>query len=170
MSKYLDLAKKIKALADRGIGGEKVNAQLLLDKIMKEHNITIEQLEGVVIGNYYIKVKVEDRQLFSQIVATILGSESGVWQTRYKPKYRMVKTTSYNAIQINAKFKFYLLAFNNELKAFKSAFIMANNLYPEDGAIQDEDNLTEEEKEASFKAFKMSEGMTKHVFLKQLKR
>lgn len=39
-NKAIDKAKKLKALADRGIGGEKLNAKAQLDKLMKEHNLS----------------------------------------------------------------------------------------------------------------------------------
>ena len=43
--KYLELARKLKALADKGIDGEKYNAQKQLDKIMKKYGIRMEDLE-----------------------------------------------------------------------------------------------------------------------------
>ena len=46
MSKYIELAKKLKALADRGIGGEKINAEKMLNALMKKHKISIEDIEG----------------------------------------------------------------------------------------------------------------------------
>lgn len=43
-SKYLELAKKIKALADRGVGGEKINAAAMLELHMTRHGITMENI------------------------------------------------------------------------------------------------------------------------------
>lgn len=43
--KILDKAKKLKALADRGVGGEKENAYRMLGLYMKKHNITENELK-----------------------------------------------------------------------------------------------------------------------------
>jgi len=44
--KILDKAKKLKALADRGIGGEKENATRMLCLYMEKHNITDRELNS----------------------------------------------------------------------------------------------------------------------------
>lgn len=43
--KILDKAKKLKALADRGVGGEKENAYRMLNAYMAKHNITENELK-----------------------------------------------------------------------------------------------------------------------------
>jgi len=45
-SKIIDKAKKLKELADRGVGGEKENAKRMYDAYKKKHNITDEEVEG----------------------------------------------------------------------------------------------------------------------------
>ena len=50
-NKILDKAKKLKELADRGIGGEKDNAKVMLEKWMLKHNITMNELEGHTISD-----------------------------------------------------------------------------------------------------------------------
>ena len=71
MNKHIELAKKLKALADKGIGGEKVNAEKMLNDLLKKHNITIEDVEGEKTENYFFKVKPEDSNLFIQIVKRV---------------------------------------------------------------------------------------------------
>jgi hypothetical protein len=44
--KILDKAKKLKELADRGVGGEKDNAIRMLSAYMEKHNITDNELTG----------------------------------------------------------------------------------------------------------------------------
>lgn len=45
MDKKRELLQKLKALADRGVGGEKVNAQRKLDEYMRKHGYTLEDLD-----------------------------------------------------------------------------------------------------------------------------
>jgi hypothetical protein len=46
MNKIIELAKKLKALSTQGFGGEKINAEKMLQKIMVKHNLTIEDVAG----------------------------------------------------------------------------------------------------------------------------
>ena len=57
MSKNIELAKKLKALADKGIGGEKSNAEAMLNNLMKKHNITIEEIEGEKLMDFFFKIE-----------------------------------------------------------------------------------------------------------------
>ncbi len=45
-NKILDKAKKLKALADRGVDGEMESAKAMLAKYMEKHNITIKEIEA----------------------------------------------------------------------------------------------------------------------------
>ena len=47
----MDVIKKLKALSDRGINGEKENATKLLNKLMKKYGITEEELEKALIDS-----------------------------------------------------------------------------------------------------------------------
>lgn len=50
--KVLKLARKLQALSERGIGGEKVNAENQLEKLMLKHNFCMEDLEQEERINY----------------------------------------------------------------------------------------------------------------------
>ncbi len=51
-----ELIKKIKALADRGVGGEKENAQKLLKELMQKYNINEEEISEDIIKEFDIKM------------------------------------------------------------------------------------------------------------------
>ena len=74
-----DLIKKIKALADRGIGGEKENAQKLLKELMQKYNINEEEISEDVIKEFDIKMpKVyKAADLANQVLYSIVGKENG---------------------------------------------------------------------------------------------
>lgn len=72
MSKIIELAKKLKALADRGEGGEKVNAENKLQQLIKKYGITTEEIEGEQQHDYFFKIKTtRERKLWMQIVALV---------------------------------------------------------------------------------------------------
>lgn len=45
-AKIIDKAKKLKELADRGVGGEKENAKRMYEAYKKKHNLTDEDVKG----------------------------------------------------------------------------------------------------------------------------
>lgn len=51
-----ELLKKIKALADSGVGGEKENAQKILAGLMKQYDISEEELSEENIKEFEIKI------------------------------------------------------------------------------------------------------------------
>lgn len=54
-SKIIELARKIKELADRGVGGEKVNATQKLADLLKKYDIAFTELEETK-SNYNLKL------------------------------------------------------------------------------------------------------------------
>lgn len=69
--KHIELGKKLKALSEQGIGGEKTNAEKMLNSLLKKHNISIEDIEGEKVDYYYFKIKKDDVRLWSQIVKSV---------------------------------------------------------------------------------------------------
>ena len=56
MNNKEELVKKIKALAESGVGGEKKNAQKLLQELMTKYNISEESLNGEIINEFELKI------------------------------------------------------------------------------------------------------------------
>lgn len=54
-AKIIDKAKKLKELADRGVGGEKENAKRMYDAYKKKHNLTDEDVKGHKYSDDFIK-------------------------------------------------------------------------------------------------------------------
>ncbi len=67
----LDKAKKIKELADKGVGGERENAKAMLNSFIKKHNLTLEE----ITGHEYKKSKynqMSDEQFLKEMAAEFL--------------------------------------------------------------------------------------------------
>ena len=69
MSDILSTIKKLQALAERGIGGERTNAQKFLEKFMKEHDITESMLENPdrSVHRFYLS-KAKERLFFGKFL------------------------------------------------------------------------------------------------------
>jgi hypothetical protein len=167
-SKYIELAKKLKALSDRGVGGEKYNAEQQLKRLMNKHGLTVEDIEGEKKEFHYFKVPTDGSRLFGQVASTVLGKGFDLLRDRRKQKYLVIETTASDAIEIESKFDFYYNAFAKELDVFYSAFLVANDLYPKNGDVIDAGDLPKEELEKIKKIQKMAAGMDAQSFFKRL--
>lgn len=174
MEKVLELARKLKELADRGIGGEKENAQVMLERLMKKHHITIDMIDSSDSIDRKFKITKEEFKFWRQIVANVLG-EIGIGSytnERTKKKSYFVKCTSCEFIEIQAKFEFFYKIYEEEQKIFYSAFIQAQHLYLKESADSDAKEqakeLSPEEKAKLYKMMNMMKGLDRHIFQKQL--
>lgn len=69
MSDKTELLRKLKKLADEGIGGEKVNAEKKLNKLMSKYGISeTELLEDKIETMEFIYHGVEQKRLLIQII------------------------------------------------------------------------------------------------------
>lgn len=63
------LLQKLKALAERGVGGEKEGAERKLKQLMAKYGVDQLELEGDQVSRYEIKYRGEfEKRLLSQIV------------------------------------------------------------------------------------------------------
>ena len=176
MSKHIELAKKLKALADKGIGGEKINAEKMLNDLLKKHNLTIEEIEGEKKQDYYFNVA-EKRywNLLYQIIKNVnykircFGEipKTKIRQHKLDGNY-LIECTTCEYVEIEAKFDFYSKLFKSELDTFFSAFIEANDLGVDDPSPENKKPLTKEEYSKLLRIQEMALKIKKGDFHKQL--
>lgn len=169
--KIIELAKKLKALADRGVGGEKDNADIMLTKLMNKHGITAEMIEGKEVKRYAFRVSRHYYKLFFQIVANVMGKSGKVY--RGENGLRYVEATPSDFMEIKCKFDFFLAAYKKEQEVFHRAFVMKNHLYTKVESEDDYaslDDMTPEEKAEWYYANQMAEGMQRQKFHKQIEK
>lgn len=170
MSKELELAKKLKALADKGIGGEKINAEEMLQKLLKKHNISIEDLENDNIEEFFFVIP---EKLHFKILWQITKNLNmaikcyGEFTKKLIKDYNLagnysIHCTNSEYIEIEAKYSFYLELFKSESEIFFSAFIQANDL----GIKSDEPRQKLTDKD--MRVIEMSAKVKKGNFSKQL--
>ncbi len=174
MEKILALAKKLKALSERGVGGEKDNAVAMLQSLMKKHSITMDMLNENDAKEHTFRVEEEKRKFFTQVVASVLGKSGRVFGYRIdrsKKKHLFVTCTPQEAIEIQAKFDFFWNAWQEELSIFYSALFQAQGLYTKpsgEPSETKEKELTPEEKAKIMKILSMMQGVDRKVFSKQI--
>lgn len=162
MSK-LELINKIKALADRGIGGEKVNAAAMLAAMMQKYGVTSDDLDSTLLRRFELSYKGIDTKFAVQIVA----SEVDRIHKYNKSKTLIFDVTPERFLYIKAKLHFFWKAYNKEHKAFFVAFVMKNQLFTINTKKREED-LTEAEREMYRKAYLMKDSIDRYSMNKHL--
>ncbi len=169
MSKYVELAKKLNALASDGVAGEKYNAQKALDKLIAKHGITAAQLEQETLEWRRFKCHSKYRQLFYQVAMSVIGNRGGVYRTH--PKKRNIlflEVSIIEQVEIQSRFDFYFRAYRSEEQSLLRAFVMKHSLYNIDSKGKTMDELSMEELAAIAKAANLANGMENHNYHKAL--
>ena len=105
------LLQKLKALAERGVGGEKEGAERKLKQLMAKYGVDQLELEGDQVSRYEIKYRGEfEKRLLSQIVYRARNDKEGQFCRRYgkgSKSILIVECTKAQEIQIRIEFEFY---------------------------------------------------------------
>ena len=154
--KTIQRIKKLQALAERGVGGEKTTAQKKLAKLLKDNGInSLDELQKeeyeYTIFSYNGKHEIK---LLRQCMYKVMGTKSD--RTAYKPYGRRQKIGIYctkaQKIEIELEFEFYRNVFYEELSTFMDAFIQAQKIFPEDAPVGDYDEFNERDMKIAFMA------------------
>lgn len=146
MSQYLDLAKKLKALSEQGVGGEKVNALVALQKVMRKYAIDPTQLETDKKEFFLIRWDKKYYKIFVQVLASITSLDIGVKTFRRSTLKNSSKAyfelTPIQHLELIAKYDFFEKLYKEELEILYMAFIHKHHLFPispEEGKSSDLD-------------------------------
>ena len=128
---------KIKALAERGVGGEKETAMRMYEELKARYEIEDEEitLDEVTLHWFSYKNDLEE-DLLTQIFYMVTGSAS---YRRYTGSYSRRKKrgcdcTEVEAAEITLYFNFYKEELKREMEAFMAGFKFKNNLFPDENA------------------------------------
>ena len=137
--RLLEKLGKVKALADRGEGGEKESAERTLAALMKRYGVTEEELEDTRATIHWIRYKTDwERRLLGQLAYMHLGTGHSfgcVGRYTKRPRKELgIECTPAQYIEIEADFAFYSEAMKEEMELFYSAFLQKNELFSAAGA------------------------------------
>jgi len=167
----IEFAKKLYALAQFGVGGEKQNAQQMLENFLTKHNLGIEELQDSKLEFHNFDVEEKHESLFSQVVyAWFNDLQIFVPKDGRKKKQLVLKMTMLDALELKVKFEFYRDLFDKEFDIFYNAFVQKNRILPPSAKSTDWGNITEEEKEFNRRVNKMQEQIERKDFVKQLEK
>ena len=136
---------KIKALAERGEGGEKEAAIKMYHKLLKKYDIDEKALQKDKLSKHWFTYETDiEENLLVQIFYMVTGDPEDFEKT-----------------EIRFYFEFYKDALNQELEAFLMAFKLKNHLFPDESARCFVPEEEEEISEMLLKAQKFAEDIDK---------
>lgn len=145
--KQIEKLKKIKALAERGIGGEKEGALQLYNKLLAKYELTESDFLEEKVETHWVRFKdYIDAKLIIQLFYKVTGD-----RTSYEKIDRRINLVGFDCTEFEYNqflfyYDFYKEHLQNELDVFISAFIRVNDLYPDETARVKDDEDEEEEK------------------------
>ena len=170
-NKKIDLLRKLKALAERGVGGEKTNAEKIFKDTLEKYGISEDELEFSTKERRIIKCTATqyDIGFLGQIVAHII-EDPKVYSYTNNSTGRITKTkvavecTVKEQIELQATLDFFWDRYQEELQHFYKAFIVKNHLFPKSPGrgkpIQEDENWQ--------KIQQMSQGIDFNTMKKQI--
>lgn len=163
--KTVQRIKKLQALAERGVGGEKKTAEKMLQRLLEKNGIsTLEELEKDEVEYFLFSYNGKHEiKLLMQCMYKVLGYSNNTTYFRTKGTRQKIGIycTKAQRIEIELEFEFYRNVFYEELPSFMSAFIAAQDIFPPDAPQGNKDlcNLSEDE----FRQLQMATGIKKRT-------
>lgn len=155
------LLKKIRALAERGVGGEADNAEEILRRLMEKYGVSEDELDEVERRRHDFEYHGKEQEtLLRQVVYKVTGGYA--YNLVYRASGRRVKTrlgadrTAAEKVEIEFLFDFYTRLWERERAAFLSAFIQKHRIF----AIRDDIEPQEVSREELLKMQALMLGMS----------
>ena len=154
---------KIKALAERGEGGEKEAAIKMYHKLLKQYDIDEKALQKDKLSKHWFTYETDiEENLLVQIFYMVTGDPEYFRRTsRTRGTQCGCICTDFEKTEIRFYFEFYKDALNQELEAFLMAFKLKNHLFPDESARCFVPEEEEEISEMLLKAQKFAEDIDK---------
>lgn len=141
--RVVELYNKLKALADKGVDGEKDVAYRMLNRLIKKHNISEEDLLSLNMHKrtFHIGTNSTYLHLFHQVAISVIGRKRDIMGVPHKKRPNIyneayIYITDEEFVRISFLYETYLKAFKKQLRQCKKdffvAFVHKNEIYPTD--------------------------------------
>ena len=128
----LERLKKIQALAESGIEGERVNAQRLLDELLAKYNVSLEELAGGQTFRTEFRYRTAaERKLLAQIVMKVCSTR----KVKHHPgtgDIQVFYLTRAQAADVGDAYTHYKAELKRSLDDVLSALCYRHNLFAPD--------------------------------------
>lgn len=155
-TKILNRMRKLLALAERGVGGEKVNAERMLRNTLAKYDMTLDDLADDEIQSFKLTwSKADHKEILWQIIFRVLnkGGESIKYRARAGYRYIHLEMTKAENVEIMELYGRMKTAWDKDRKEIMLAFVWKHELYDAD-APEGESTLTDEEIDEIYRKMK----------------
>ena len=162
--KKIDLLKKLKTLAEQGIGGEKETAQKKLEQLMQKYNVEEQELSDDVVERYEFRYHGEfEKRLLLQVGYKVLGKKIKEKMYEYrrgtgKKTTRIIECTKAEALRIRIEHEFYCNLWKEEQDFLFECFIQKHRIF----------TSNDEEKNGEGKKLTMAEKIRMNAAMKAM--
>lgn len=147
--KNIELLKKLKRLAEEGVGGEKGNAQVLLSRLMEKYNVTEIDLSDDALEEHGFEFRNQyERKLLHQLISKIADDRECYRYMHGRGARSMLylKCTKAEAVQMEVEYDFYRALWAEEMDWLFRAFVSKHRIFDtkpghKTDEISDEDYL-----------------------------
>lgn len=154
--------QKIKALAQRGVGGEKESALALYEELKRKYDISDENVSDKLSIHWFKYKSKDDLRLLQQIVYMVTGSTEYYVDTASSKKEYGVECTELESVEIILNYDFYRREYEKETEKLWEAFRYKQHLYPnKDARCYKETESLELNEEEQRKILAFASGMDK---------
>lgn len=132
---------KLLALARRGEGGEKDNAQRFLESMLKKHGMTLSDLDEEERSLEWMKFPIktaQDRRLLVQVASMVLESNSFITRQYRGEKAIWLNVTKAQCVEIELHYRAFQRDLKKTLEQAYIAFINRNDIFSGEKANPDE--------------------------------
>ena len=170
---------KLYALAERGVGGEAVNARRLLEQWLNRYGIRLADILAEENEKQWYEIKGANQEHYRKLLFNCYAKVTNRTEVTYKKTPRgkkriWLELTAYQYAELSAMFEWHKARLDKEMKRLKdeatSAFIQKHNLFPETDNENDENiaPLTPAEMDRLRRVFSLMEGMDNESYVKML--
>lgn len=137
--------RKLHALAQRGVGGERDTAQRMLDKLLAKHGLTLDDLlDEQRAHHWYTCSNRYEQRLALQIAAMILDTRNpSLFYKRNNARQFAAKLTKSEIIEFELHYQTLREALKAHLDVAFCAFVQANDIFPATPSSDRDDALSE---------------------------
>ena len=151
---------KVLRLAQEGVGGERENAEVMLEKLLRKHSMTMADLEDALDQpreSAWLPVSDgEERAVLAQLVVKLFGVERKVWRRGNDVELGVDVSAAERSALVIA-WEVYRAAFAEARRALVMGFCFKHGLYAAEGTSDSE--MTAEERESAARALKLAEAL-----------
>ncbi len=172
MSSQRERLQKLYALAMRGIGGEKEQAQAMLEKLTKKYAISMQDLDEEVVQDFVFEYHGDEQErILIQTIYMVTDDKNSMYNLRYTASGKACKTklgarcTAAQKVEIESLFDFHKKLWEREKEALLQAYFQKHHLF---GSLKDGEKAKELSPEELRKMEALIKGLSDDKPLKQI--